>query len=159
MRAMRAGLAALAVLLLAAGPAPEALKEKAPDTFYAKFETTKGAFVVQGAPAQSLQHPASVVQAVLLQLLAGIAQHGRQEVRDGNIRWVLTGGQMGGPGGDSRAGSTAVMTAVQNVCTAIPSSAYEGATGTTTTDTFGSTSSSGLYDCRGKADALADAAA
>ena len=35
-----------------------------------------------------------------------------QEVRDGNIRWVLTGGQMGGPGGDSRAGSTAVMTAV-----------------------------------------------
>lgn len=47
MRAMRAGLAALAVVLLAAGPAPEALKEKAPDTFYAKFETTKGAFVVQ----------------------------------------------------------------------------------------------------------------
>jgi len=47
MRAMRAGLAALAVLLLAAGPAPEALKERAPDTFYAKFETTKGAFVVQ----------------------------------------------------------------------------------------------------------------
>jgi 4-amino-4-deoxy-L-arabinose transferase-like glycosyltransferase len=82
-----------------------------------------------------------------------------QEVRDGNIRWVLTGGQMGGPGGDSRAGSTAVMTAVQNVCTAIPSSAYEGTTGSTTTDTFGSTSSSGLYDCRGKADALADAAA
>lgn len=47
MRSMRAGLAALAVVLLAAGPAPEALKEKAPDTFYARFETTKGAFVVQ----------------------------------------------------------------------------------------------------------------
>ena len=50
-----------------------------------------------------------------------------QEVGDGNIRWVLTGGQMGGGmGGDGRAGSNAVMTAVQNVCTAIPSSAYEG---------------------------------
>ncbi len=76
-----------------------------------------------------------------------------QEVRDGDIRWVLTGGQMGGGmGGDGRAGSNAVMTAVGNVCTAIPSSAYEGTTS-------GSTSSSGLYDCRGKADALADAAA
>ena len=43
-----AGLAGLAVLLAgAAAPAPEALKEKAPDTFYAKFETSKGAFVVQ----------------------------------------------------------------------------------------------------------------
>lgn len=47
MRLMRAGLAALAVVLLAAVPAPDALKEKAPETFYAKFETTKGAFVVQ----------------------------------------------------------------------------------------------------------------
>ncbi|HET9299505.1 MAG TPA: peptidylprolyl isomerase [Candidatus Polarisedimenticolaceae bacterium] len=47
MRSMRAGLAALAVVLLAAVPAPDALQEKAPDTFYAKFETTKGAFVVQ----------------------------------------------------------------------------------------------------------------
>ncbi len=80
-----------------------------------------------------------------------------QEVGNGNIRWVLTGGQMGGGlGGDGRAGSNAVMTAVQNVCTAIPSSSYEGTTGTTTS---GSTSSSGLYDCRGKAGALADAAA
>jgi peptidyl-prolyl cis-trans isomerase A (cyclophilin A) len=37
------------VVLLAgaAAPSPEALREKAPDTFYAKFETTKGAFVVQ----------------------------------------------------------------------------------------------------------------
>jgi peptidyl-prolyl cis-trans isomerase A (cyclophilin A) len=45
---IRAGLAGLVVLLAgAAAPAPEALKEKAPDTFYAKFETSKGAFVVQ----------------------------------------------------------------------------------------------------------------
>jgi len=48
MRSIRAGLAGLVVLLAgAAAPSPEALREKAPDTFYAKFETTKGAFVVQ----------------------------------------------------------------------------------------------------------------
>jgi hypothetical protein len=81
-----------------------------------------------------------------------------QEVRDGSISWVLTSGQMGGMRGDSRAGSSAVMTAVQNVCTAIPSSAYEGTSGSTDA-TSGSTGSNGLYDCRGKADALADAAA
>jgi 4-amino-4-deoxy-L-arabinose transferase-like glycosyltransferase len=80
-----------------------------------------------------------------------------QEVRDGTIRWVQTSGGMGGFA-DGREGSTDVMTAVANVCTAIPSSAYEG-TGSSGSDTFGSTSSSGLYDCRGKADALADAAA
>jgi hypothetical protein len=43
------------------------------------------------------------------------------------------------------------MTAVGDVCTAIPSSAYEG--------TSSSSDTTGLYDCRGKADALADAAA
>ena len=43
------------------------------------------------------------------------------------------------------------MTAVEDVCTAIPSSAYEGpSSGSDTT---------GLYDCRGKAGALAEAAA
>ena len=38
-----------AALLLASGaaPTPEALKETAPETFYARFETTKGTFVVQ----------------------------------------------------------------------------------------------------------------
>jgi hypothetical protein len=51
------------------------------------------------------------------------------------------------------------MIAVQNVCTAIPSSAYEGTSSSTTGTTSASTSSSGLYDCRGKAGALADAAA
>jgi len=63
------------------------------------------------------------------------------QVRQGNISWVLTGGQMGG---DGRAGSSAVMAAVANACTAVPSSAYGGGDGT-----------DGLYDCRGKADALA----
>jgi hypothetical protein len=78
-----------------------------------------------------------------------------QEVRDGNISWVLTGGQMGGMR-DGREGSTDVMTAVANVCTAVPSSAYGTDSGSSD---FGGTSSSGLYDCRGKADALADALA
>jgi 4-amino-4-deoxy-L-arabinose transferase-like glycosyltransferase len=65
-----------------------------------------------------------------------------EEVRSGNIRWVLTGGQMGGGlGGDGRTGSTTVMTAVANVCTPITTYA-------------GSASSTGLYDCQGKADAL-----
>jgi 4-amino-4-deoxy-L-arabinose transferase-like glycosyltransferase len=48
-----------------------------------------------------------------------------QEVRDGSIRWVQTGGRMGGMQ-DGRAGSNEVMTAVADVCTAIPSSAYAG---------------------------------
>jgi 4-amino-4-deoxy-L-arabinose transferase-like glycosyltransferase len=83
-----------------------------------------------------------------------------EEVRSGNIRWVLTGGQMGGGmGGDARTGSSTVMTAVQSVCTAIPSSAYEGTSSGGDTTDAGSASSSGLYDCRGKADALAEAAA
>jgi hypothetical protein len=78
-----------------------------------------------------------------------------QEVRDGSIRWVQTGGRMGGMQ-DGRAGSNEVMTAVADVCTAIPSSAYAGSR---SDDTFGGQGSSGLYDCRGKADALADATA
>ena len=85
-----------------------------------------------------------------------------EEVRSGNIRWVLSGGQMGGMGGmgrDGRTGSTTVMSAVANVCTAIPSSAYEGTSSGGDAANAGSTSSSGLYDCRGKADALAEAAA
>jgi 4-amino-4-deoxy-L-arabinose transferase-like glycosyltransferase len=82
-----------------------------------------------------------------------------EEVRSGNIRWVLSGGQMGGMGGDDRTGSSTVMTAVANVCTAIPSSAYEGSSSGGGTTDAGSASSSGLYDCRGKADALAEAAA
>ena len=44
---MRALVFLSVLLAAAAAPTPEALKEKAPDTFYAKFETTKGAFVVQ----------------------------------------------------------------------------------------------------------------
>jgi hypothetical protein len=76
------------------------------------------------------------------------------EVRDGTIRWVLTGGEMGGLR-DGRAGATDVMTAVATVCTPVSSSAYDGAG---STDMLGGQSPGGLYDCRGRADALADAA-
>jgi hypothetical protein len=71
-------------------------------------------------------------------------------VASGQVRWVLTGGELpGGPGGDTRAGSTRVMAAVAQSCTAVPSSAYSSAT----TATNGG-SSSALYDCTGKAAAL-----
>jgi hypothetical protein len=76
-------------------------------------------------------------------------------IQQGRISWVLTGGEMrGGPGGDTRTGSTTAMTAVAKVCTAVPSSAY--ASGSTTTGASGDSASAsgGLYDCRGKADAL-----
>jgi hypothetical protein len=92
------------------------------------------------------------------------------QVRQGTIRWVQTGGMMGGMGGiggmggmggmggDGREGPSAVMNAVAAACTAIPSSAYDTSSGSGSS-TSGSASSDGLYDCRGKADALADAAA
>jgi 4-amino-4-deoxy-L-arabinose transferase-like glycosyltransferase len=59
-------------------------------------------------------------------------------VASGKIRWVLTGGQMGGPGGDSRTGSATAEAAVTRTCKAAPTSS--GATG--------------LYDCSGQAAAL-----
>jgi hypothetical protein len=62
-------------------------------------------------------------------------------VRDGRIRWVLDdGGQGGGMRRDGRAGTTALMRTVASTCTA----------------TGGATSTAGtLYDCSGKAAALA----
>jgi hypothetical protein len=59
-------------------------------------------------------------------------------VASGKIRWVLTGGQMGGRGGDSRTGSASAEAAVAKTCKAVPSSS--GVTG--------------LYDCAGMASAL-----
>jgi 4-amino-4-deoxy-L-arabinose transferase-like glycosyltransferase len=76
-----------------------------------------------------------------------------QQVRSGNVRWVLTGGEMGGMR-DGRAGPTDVMTAVANVCTPVSASAYGSAGPTAAT---GAQSSSGLYDCQGRAGALAAA--
>ncbi|HTE63094.1 MAG TPA: hypothetical protein VK631_22250, partial [Solirubrobacteraceae bacterium] len=61
-----------------------------------------------------------------------------QRVGDGTIRWVLTGGEGGGVPNDPRTGSSTVMAAVQETCTAVPSV-------------------DGLYDCSGAAAALAAA--
>jgi 4-amino-4-deoxy-L-arabinose transferase-like glycosyltransferase len=65
-------------------------------------------------------------------------------VRSGKIRWVLTDGAGGGFGrSDGRTGATTAMAAVQQTCTRV------------TTASPSSSSTSGLYDCRGHADALA----
>jgi peptidyl-prolyl cis-trans isomerase A (cyclophilin A) len=48
MRFLASALCGAALLLAsAAAPSPDALKETAPETFYARFETSKGPFVVQ----------------------------------------------------------------------------------------------------------------
>jgi hypothetical protein len=73
-------------------------------------------------------------------------------VRAGKIRWVLTDGSGGGFGRDGRTGSTTVMNAVAQTCTPVSTSSSSSSSSTTTG------SASGLYDCLGKADALASAA-
>ena len=60
-------------------------------------------------------------------------------VRDGRIRWILTGGDGGFGGNDGRVGSSAIMAAVQKVGKEVDSV-------------------SGLYDLQGQADALLAAA-
>jgi 4-amino-4-deoxy-L-arabinose transferase-like glycosyltransferase len=93
-----------------------------------------------------------------------------QRVRSGAIRWVLgeqsaTQSFRGLPG-DTRAGSKAAITAVEKVCKKVTLStgtgnASAGTAGAATTSggtgsTAGSASTS-LYDCQGRADALAGA--
>jgi 4-amino-4-deoxy-L-arabinose transferase-like glycosyltransferase len=89
-----------------------------------------------------------------------------QEVRAGHIRWVLTGGASGGPGGiggeQQRPGAAAVLDKVAKVCRSV----NDGESGTTTTSgtstgeastgeaSTGETSTVGLYDCAGMADRL-----
>jgi hypothetical protein len=63
-------------------------------------------------------------------------------VRSGEVRWVLTGGDSGGPQ-DSRPGSRAVMAAVASTCRKVSVPALG--------------SSAALYDCQGSAAALAAA--
>jgi 4-amino-4-deoxy-L-arabinose transferase-like glycosyltransferase len=67
-----------------------------------------------------------------------------EAIRDGRIRWVLTGGGQGGPPGaaDGRVGSRNVMSLVQSSCRS----------------TSLSTGSGALYDCSGRASALLAAA-
>ncbi len=75
-----------------------------------------------------------------------------QEVRAGKIRWVV-GEQVAGGGfsgrlpGDTRTGSKAAMSAVARVCTKV------------TLSSSGSTPAGTLYDCQGRAPALASAGA
>jgi 4-amino-4-deoxy-L-arabinose transferase-like glycosyltransferase len=91
-----------------------------------------------------------------------------QRVRSGAIRWVLAeqsaGQGLRGLPGDTRAGSKAAMTAVEKACkkvtlstgTASAATAGAGARSSGASTTAGSASAS-LYDCRGRAYALANA--
>lgn len=65
-------------------------------------------------------------------------------VRAGKIRWVVASGGDGGGFHDGRTGATTAMNAVAQTCTPV------SATGSSST-------TSGLYDCLGRADALARA--
>jgi hypothetical protein len=66
-------------------------------------------------------------------------------VRAGKVRWVLTDSAGGGLGRDGRTGSTTVMAAVAATCRAVD------------TGSSSATSTGGLYDCLGRAEALARA--
>lgn len=68
-----------------------------------------------------------------------------EAVGDGRLRWVVTGGDQMSMPNDGRAGSATAMAAVAEVCTVVDLSSTA-----TTSD-----SSSGFYDCEGKADELA----
>ncbi|HZV74486.1 MAG TPA: glycosyltransferase family 39 protein [Conexibacter sp.] len=73
-------------------------------------------------------------------------------VRAGKLRWVLADGSGGGMPNDARVGSRSVMSAVAQTCTAASlSSTTSGASASAA----GGSSSGTLYDCQGKADALA----
>jgi hypothetical protein len=85
-----------------------------------------------------------------------------QEVRSGKIRWVLDEPQSGGSGGgrlpgDTRTVSKTAMAAVAKACVAVTlassGSGTAGGSGSSST-TGGSTT---LYDCQGRAQALASA--
>ncbi|MGO9320742.1 MAG: glycosyltransferase family 39 protein [Solirubrobacteraceae bacterium] len=84
-----------------------------------------------------------------------------QEVRSGKIRWVLdeqgSAGAGGGLPGDTRMGSKTAMAAVAQACEAVtlPSSGSSTAGAAGSSRAAGSTST--LYDCQGRAQALAGA--
>jgi 4-amino-4-deoxy-L-arabinose transferase-like glycosyltransferase len=92
-----------------------------------------------------------------------------QEVRSGRIRWVLASaaGAGGGPGlpGDTRTGSRTAMTAVAKACrlVTLPDSGSASASGSASSSASGSRSAAAsagsLYDCQGRAAALAGSAA
>jgi hypothetical protein len=76
-----------------------------------------------------------------------------ERIADGQITWIYTsglgGGMTAGPGGgdgDTRTGSESAIDRVVESCTAISSSAYGSASGSSTTE---STSAGTLYKCGG----------
>jgi 4-amino-4-deoxy-L-arabinose transferase-like glycosyltransferase len=84
-----------------------------------------------------------------------------QEVRTGKIRWVVDEGSSafgGGLPGDTRTGARTAMAAVAQACERVTLSTSAG-TGSSASAAAGSTESGGLYDCQGRADALASVSA
>jgi hypothetical protein len=87
-----------------------------------------------------------------------------QEVSAGKIRWVVadqSGTGVGGLPGDTRTGSRTAMTAVAEACrkVTLSSSASTTASATTGGGARAGSSAGTLYDCQGRAAALASAAA
>jgi 4-amino-4-deoxy-L-arabinose transferase-like glycosyltransferase len=88
------------------------------------------------------------------------------EVRTGKIRWVLdeagAGGSVGGVPGDTRTGAKKAMAAVAQACVAVTLSS-SGSTSTSSSRAAGGQATAGgsaaLYDCEGRAQALAAAGA
>jgi 4-amino-4-deoxy-L-arabinose transferase-like glycosyltransferase len=83
-----------------------------------------------------------------------------QEVRTGKIRWVVDEGSSafgGGLPGDTRTGARTAMAAVAQACERVTLSTSAG-TGSSAS-AAGSTGSGGLYDCQGRAAALASVSA
>jgi hypothetical protein len=103
------------------------------------------AIIASGAKVAGIGGFSGRETSVTTQWLAG-------EVRSGRIRWVLTGGMGFGGARDGRAGSSAALAAVAQVCkrTTFSAAATGGAASRSTTNTV-------LYDCAGRADALSNA--
>ncbi|MFT4049241.1 MAG: glycosyltransferase family 39 protein [Solirubrobacterales bacterium] len=79
-----------------------------------------------------------------------------QAVADGRLRWFYTGSSdQAGGFSDGRQGSKTAMDAVRQVCKEVTLDSTAGATaGSNTSSTSRAASSSGFYDCSGKAAAL-----
>ncbi len=86
-----------------------------------------------------------------------------QEVRTGKIRWVVDEGSSafgGGLPGDTRTGARTAMAAVAQVCERVTLSTASSAGASAGPGArAGSTESGGLYDCQGRAAALASVSA
>jgi 4-amino-4-deoxy-L-arabinose transferase-like glycosyltransferase len=87
-----------------------------------------------------------------------------QEVRSGKIRWVLYEQSSGGPGGgvrgDTRTGAKTAMAAVARACEAVTLASSGAGTSSATgasSAAGGSGAAGTLYDCAGRATALASA--